>query len=146
MCGKRQKKMDAVGELIKSGQLLTDATEIGHLKSGDLLQQLQMWIHLKTIRMQVNNRHLLKGSAAAKVADKERLRSLISMDTATVDATVTRGTATVNSTPPSHQQQEDSASPAVKILKTLNRTITFRMLDCISVSFQKKYGLSMSSA
>ena len=79
MCGKRQKKMDAVGELIKSGQLLTDATEIGHLKSGDLLQQLQTWIHLKTIRMQVNNRHLLKGSAAAKVADKERLRSLISM-------------------------------------------------------------------
>ena len=71
--------MDAVGELIKSGRLLTDATEIGHLKSGDLLQQLQMWIHLKTIRMQVNNRDLLKGSAAAKVADKkERLRSLIS--------------------------------------------------------------------
>ena len=69
---KRQKKMDAVGELIKSGRLLTDATEIGHLKSGDLLQQLQMWIHLKTIGMQVNNRDLLKGSAAAKVADRRR--------------------------------------------------------------------------
>lgn len=108
---KRQKKMDAVGELIKSGRLLTDATEIGHLKSGDLLQQLQMWIHLKTIGMQVNNRDLLKGSAAAKIADKkERLRSLISTNAATIDAIVTRGTATVNSTPPSPQQQEDSAS------------------------------------
>ena len=103
--------MDAVGELIKSGRLLTDATEIGHLKSGDLLQQLQMWIHLKTIGMQVNNRDLLKGSAAAKVADKkERLRSLISTNAATIDAIVTRGTATVNSTPPSPQQQQDSAS------------------------------------
>ena len=103
--------MDAVGELIKSGRLLTDATEIGHLKSGDLLQQLQMWIHLKTIRMQVNNRHLLKDSAAAKVANKKgRLKSLISMNAATIDATVTRGTATVNSTPPSPQQQEDGAS------------------------------------
>ena len=59
----------------------------------------------------MNNRDLLKGSAAAKVADKkERLRNLISTNAATIDAIVTRGTATVNSTPPSPQQQEDSAS------------------------------------
>ena len=70
-----------------------------------------MRICLKTIGMQVNNRDLLKGSAAAKVADKkERLRSLISTNAATIDAIVRRGTATVNSTPPSPQQQEDSAS------------------------------------
>ena len=47
--------MDAVGEQIRSGQLLADATEIEHLKSGDLLLQLQMWIHLKTSGMQVNH-------------------------------------------------------------------------------------------
>ena len=41
---------------------------------------------------------------------KERLRSLISTNAATIDAIVTRGTATVNSTPPSPQQQQDSAS------------------------------------
>ena len=53
--------MDAVGELIKSGQLLTDATETEHLKSGDLLQQLQTWIHLKTSGMQVNHRKGAQG-------------------------------------------------------------------------------------
>ena len=52
---------DGCRRMIKSGQLLTDAMQIERLKSGDLLQQLQMWIRLKTSGMQMNHRKGAQG-------------------------------------------------------------------------------------
>ena len=135
---KRQKKMDTVGAQIQSGQLVVDVSRVDTLKSKDLLMQLQMWSHLKTLGFQLANKELLKGATAAKVGDKkDKIRRLISTNAAVINSVGVRGGATgeargpaasnstpsstqqqddrpitSNSTPPSAQQQDDSEQPS----------------------------------
>ena len=140
MCNRRRKKMDA-GEWSSLGSFSLMPCKLSVWSQGTFFSNSRCGSVWKPVECRWTTEKVLKGSTAAKVADKERIRILLSTNAATIDAIPREAlqlSAEVHHPLSSKKTVLVNSSPAVKkTLKTLNRTITFRTLDCMHSSSLK---------
>ena len=75
---KKKTRDESLGKQIEAGDLATKTTLLNRMNAKELLNQLHMWTHIKTVGIYFEGQNLLKGSTTTKVAEKrEILKTLI---------------------------------------------------------------------